>query len=355
MSQATPQSETPVTPDNNRKKWLVLAGAVAATAWLGHSLWFNARYVSTDNAQIGGDIVPVSARISGFVTEVPVRENQLVKAGDLLAVLDDRDARARLAQAEAELANALTNAGRSGQAEAQVESAQAQSQQAQAVIAQAAAEYDNAHREAGRLRSLLSRNLISQAQVDAADAHERALQARLQATRDAAQAANRQVGVFHAAVRGADARLLAVRAARDLAANTLADTRVVASMAGMISQKTLEPGQFMQPGQPMMNLVGLDSVWVVANLKETEIEGVQIGNTVEFEVDAYPGETWEGTVESMSPATGSKFTLLPPDNATGNFTKVVQRLPVRVHIKSGQHAGMTLRPGMSAVVTIRRS
>lgn len=349
---------TPAQPASKRPR-LILAGiAVIAAAYLGHALWFNAHYVETDNAQVGGDIVPVSARISGFVTSVPVRENQLVKAGDVLASLDDRDARARLAQAEAELASAVSAAGQQGQvgqAMAQVQAAVAQARQADAVIQQAQAEYDNAHRELERLRTLFARDVISRRDMDNAEAAERAARARLQATRDAAAASRQQVGVQHAALRGADARLQAARAARDLAANTLADTRVIASIDGMVSQKTLEPGQFMQPGQPMMNLVAQQGLWVVANLKETEIEGVNIGNVVRFSIDAYPGETWQGKVESISPATGSKFTLLPPDNATGNFTKVVQRIPVRIHVDDGQHKDLPLRAGMSAVVTISRS
>ncbi len=359
MTQDTAPNDTTETEKTSGRPRLILAGiAIAGAAYLGHAFWFNAHYVETDNAQVGGDIVPVSARISGFVATVPVRENQMVKAGDVLATLDDRDARARLAQAEAELASALSAAGQggeTGQAMAQVQTAEAQARQANAVIQQAVAEHDNAARELQRLRTLLARDVISQHDVDNADAAERSSRARLQATRDAAAASRQQIGVYHAALRGADAKLQAARAARDLAANTLADTRIVASIGGMISQKTLEPGQFMQPGQPMMNLVAQDNMWVVANLKETEIKGVRIGSEVEFSVDAYPGETWQGKVESISPATGSKFTLLPPDNATGNFTKVVQRLPVRVHVAAGQHKDMPLRAGMSAVVTINKS
>lgn len=342
---------------SRRPRILLAAVVIAGAAYLGHALWFDARYVRTDNAEVGGDIIPVSARISGFVTSVGIRENQAVKPGDTLVTLDDRDARARLAQAEADLASALSNAGQgaqTGQAVAQVQAAEAQASQARAVIEQARAEHDQALRDLQRLRTLLARDVISQHDVDAADALERTTRARLKAAEDAAQASRRQVGVYSAAVRGADARVLAARAARDLAANTLDDTRVVAASAGMVSQKTVEPGQYVQPGQPMMNLVVQDSIWVVANLKETEIEGVRIGNPVSFSIDAYPGETWQGTVESISPATGSKFTLLPPDNATGNFTKVVQRLPVRVHVDAGQHRDLPLRAGMSAVVTITR-
>jgi membrane fusion protein (multidrug efflux system) len=362
----TLDADLPVTGGNDstaeaksmRPRIIMAAIAIAAATYVGHAVWFNNHFVETDNAQVGGDIMPVSAKISGFVTSVNVKENQLVKAGDLLVTLDDRDARARLAQADADLAAAMASVGRgsqAGQAVAQVQAAQAQAQQAQSNIAQAQADYDNAERELKRLQPLLERHLVSIEQVDAASAAERSTAARLQAARDGANASGQQVNVFAAALRGADAKLQAAKAARDLAANQLADTHVLAASDGIVSQKSLQVGQYMQPGQPMMNVVPQNDSWVVANLKETELAGISIGSKTEFSLDSYPGVKWEGTVESLSPATGSKFTLLPPDNATGNFTKVVQRLPVRIHVDTSQHADLPLRPGMSAVVTITRN
>lgn len=340
-----------------RPKIILAVLALASVAYVGHSLWFNAHYVRSDNAQVGGDIIPVSARISGFVTDVLVNENQRINAGDVLISLDPRDAHARLAQAEAELAVAVSAAGGPGvvgQAQAQSQAARAQAQQAQANIAQAQAEYTQAARELKRLKNLLARDVISQHDVDAGEALERSASARLQASRDAASAANQQASASRASMRTADARVLAASAVRDLAAHALDDTRIVASRNGIVSQKSVEVGQFMQPGQPMMNLVPDDSIWVVANLKETEIDGIHAGSPVRFSIDAYDGVEWQGEVESISPATGSKFTLLPPDNATGNFTKVVQRLPVRIRLDASQHPDLTLRAGMSAEVTISR-
>lgn len=351
MSAENPATETPKT----RQRLILITLVLAGAAYLGHAVWFGAHYVETDNAQIGGDIAPISSRISGFVMTVPVRENQLVKKGALLVTLDDRDARARLAQAEAELISAMTLTGSQGQAAAQLQSVSAQARQSQALMTQVQAEHEQAARELQRARTLLQQGLISQQAVDQADALSRTTAARLQATRAAAAASQDQIGVSRASLRGADAKLLAAQASRQLAANQLADTRIVAPFDGIISRKTVEPGQFMQPGQPMMNLVGQDSIWVVANLKETELMQVKLGNNAEFTVDAYPDVVWQGQVESLSPATGSKFTLLPPDNATGNFTKVVQRIPVRVKIPPGQHPDLMLRAGMSAVVTISKS
>jgi membrane fusion protein (multidrug efflux system) len=344
-------------PPSNRPKIILAVMAVVSLAYVGHSLWFNAHYVRTDNAQVGGDIIPISARISGFVTEVAVKEHQLVKTGQLLVTLDHRDAQARLAQAQAELTVAQSNAGDSehiGQAQAQSQAASAQAQQARAQITQAQAEHTQALRELNRLKALIARDVVSQHDVDVADAFERSARARLQASRDGANAAGKQVSVTLAGLRTADARVLAASAARDLAAHALEDTRIVASSDGIVSQKSVEIGQFMQPGQPMLNLVPNDSVWIVANLKETEIKGIHPGSAAKFTIDAYDGVEWLGEVESISPATGSKFTLLPPDNSTGNFTKVVQRLPVRIRLAAAQHKDLTLRAGMSADVTISR-
>ena len=351
MSAVHNTTETPKT----RQRLVLAALAVAGAGYFGHTIWFGAHYVETDNAQIGSDIAPISSRISGFVTTVPVRENQHVKTGDLLVTLDDRDAKARLAQAEAELLSAMTITGSQGQAASQLQSVAAQARQSQALMTQVQAEHDQAARELQRARTLMKQGLISQQAVDQADALSRTTAARLQATQAGASASQDQVSVSKASLRGADAKLLAAQASRQLAANQLADTHIVAPFDGVISRKTVEPGQFMQPGQPMMNLVGQDSIWVVANLKETELSQVNLGSSAKFTVDAYPDVIWEGQIESMSPATGSKFTLLPPDNATGNFTKVVQRIPVRVKIMPKQHADLVLRAGMSAVVTIKKS
>lgn len=338
-----------------RKRLILLSVTLLGAGYLGHATWFNAHYIKTDNAQIGADIAPISSRMSGFVIQILVRENQPVKTGDVLVTLDDRDAKARLAQAEAELKSVMTLTGQQGQAVSQLHSVSAQSQQSQAIMTQVRMEQEQAHREWERARSLWQQGLISQQAVDQAETLAKTTAARLQATRAGAAASLDQVSVSRASLRGADAKLLSAQANRDLAANQLADTRIVAPFDGVISRKTIEPGQFMQPGQPMMNLVGQDRVWLVANLKETELTDVSIGNTAEFTVDAYPDAVWQGTVESISPATGAKFTLLPPDNATGNFTKVVQRIPVRVSVLPKQHPGLALRAGMSAVVTIKKS
>ena len=290
--------------------------------------WFSRSHVSTDNAQVDGHIVPILPKVGGFVAEVRVEENHLVKAGDTLVVLDDRDLRARLAQTEADLAALLatvSSRGRVGQAEAAVAQAQAQAVKAIADLQ--------------RIEPLARQEVVSQQQLDAA--------------RAAATAAEAQLAAAQAMLVGADARVAAARATRDQAALQLSYTRITAPATGVVSKKAVELGQLVQPGQPLMTVVPLEDVWVTANLKETESADVTPGDSADVTVDAYKGVHFRGHVESLSPATGAKFSLLPPDNATGNFTKVVQRIPVRIHLDSPVDPAHMLRPGMSVVATIK--
>jgi len=290
--------------------------------------WFGRNHVSTDNAQVDGHIVPILPKVGGYVAEVRVDENHAVKAGDTLVVLDDRDFRARLAQTDADLAALLATVSsrtRVGQAEAAVAQAQANASKATADLA--------------RMEPLAAQNVVSQQQLDAA--------------RAAAAAALAQLASAQAALVGADARVAAARAARDQAALQLSYTRITAPSNGVVSKKSVELGQLVQAGQPLMSVVPLDDIWVTANLKETEIADVTPGDSGVITVDAYKGREYPCYVESLSPATGAKFSLLPPDNATGNFTKVVQRIPVRMRCPSSADPAHPLRPGMSVVATIK--
>jgi membrane fusion protein (multidrug efflux system) len=323
-----PSSAAPAAAGGRRRTVFAIMGVVLLVlVGLGVRRWiYGLSHVSTDDAQADGHIIPILPKVGGFVTEVRVEENRSVKAGDTLVVLDDRDYRARLAQASADLAVALagvSNRARVGQAEAQVEQAQANALKA--------------HADLDRLRPLALQDIVSKQQLDAAEA--------------AASAADAALAAAQAGLLAADARVGAARAARDQAALNLSYTRLTAPFFGVVSKKTVELGQLVQPGQPLMSVVPLDDVWITANLKETEIENVKPGEPVDFTVDAYPGLHFRGHVQSLSPATGARFSLLPPDNATGNFTKVVQRVPVRVRPDKVDPAH-PLRPGMSVVVTI---
>lgn len=290
--------------------------------------WFGRSHVSTDNAQVDGHIVPILPKVGGYVAEVRVEENREVKAGDTLVVLDDRDLRARLAQTEADLAALLATI-----------SSRTRVGQAEAAVAQAQANASKATADLSRIEPLARQSIVSAQQLDAA--------------RAAASGARAQLAAAQAALVGADARVAAARAARDQAALQLSYTRVIAPSNGVVSKKTVELGQLVQPGQPLMTVVPLDDVWITANLKETEMADVTPGDSADITVDAYKGERFRGYVESVSPATGARFSLLPPDNATGNFTKVVQRVPVRIRLAGAVDADRPLRPGMSVVATIK--
>jgi len=321
------EAETAKPKSSRGRVFLIMGVILLALVGFGARRWiYGLSHVSTDNAQVDGHIIPILPKVGGFVTEVRVDENNQVKQGDTLVVLDDRDYRVRLAQADADLGVALaavSNKTRVGQAEAQVAQAQANAQKAQADLE--------------RLKPLADQDIVSKQQLDAAEA--------------AARGADAALASAQASLVGADARVAAARAARDQAALNLSYTHITAPKSGVVSKRSVEVGQLVQAGQPLMSVVPLEDVWLTANLKETEVSDVKPGEPVEFTVDAYPGLRFRGHVESLSPATGARFSLLPPDNATGNFTKVVQRLPVRVRPDKVDPAH-PLRPGMSVVVTI---
>ena len=339
---AAPATPAPTKSGRSPIPLIIVALVTLTFAGFGTRQWLYGRHhVSTDNAQIQGDVIPVLPKVSGFVAVVRVRENQRVRAGETLVILDDRDLAAKLAQAEADMAAAQAVAGvgpRVGQMEAQLAAARANVNQAEAAAWKARGDVE-------RYRTLAARGVIGRQLLDAAEAAARVADAQLQSARD-------QVEGAAASEAGASARLAAARAARDQAALQLSYTRLVAPVSGVVSRKDVEVGQLVQVGQPLMSVVPLEDVWVVANLKETEVQNVAVGDRVEFKVDSYPGRKFWGTVESLSPASGARFSLLPPDNATGNFTKVVQRIPVRIRIDGGSDAEHVLRPGMSVVATV---
>ena len=333
---------------------LIVAG-LALAGWLGHKWWWGLSHVTTDNAQIEGHIVPVLAKVGGYVAEVKVDNDQPVKTGDLLARIDDRDYRAKLAQAEADLQLAIANAGKegqTGQAGAQVAAARAAAAAARSGIEQAIANADKAQKDLDRTRQLVEKKMLSPQTLDAAEAAARAASAQVSMSRESAASAGEQVTASGAALRAALAKVDSARAVRDLAAIQLADTRIVAPASGIVSNKSMEPGQLVAAGQPLLSLVPLADIWIVANMKETDVRDIKPGARVDVEVDAYPETPVAGEVESVGPATGARFSLLPPDNATGNFTKVVQRVPVRIRVKQSDDPLRPLRPGMSVYVTI---
>jgi len=356
MTTPTPPEPAAATP---RKRPLpLIIGAVVGLSLLGwgiHKYRFSLTHVESDNAQVDGHITPVAPKVQAFVSQVRVEENQHVNAGDTLVVLDDRDLKVRLAQAEADYAGALAAAGsrsRAGQAVAQLAASQAQAQSAEATIASAEAAFRKAGADLTRIKGLAAQQIVPAQQLDAAQAAYDAASANLDAAKRQAAAATSVVAASGAAVTGAEARLAAARALVDNARLQLSYTVLTAPVSGVIGRRTVEPGALVQVGQTLMSVIPDHDVWLTANLKETDMEDVSVGDSVEFTVDAYPGRHFTGHVESLSPATGARFALLPPDNATGNFTKVVQRVPVRIAVDQGVDATHPLRPGMSVVVTV---
>ncbi len=352
-------TENAVQGNGGRQRVMLAVGAVALVAALvwGYRAWEHAHtHESTENAQVDGHIVPVLAKVGGYVQAVAVRENEAVTAGAVLVQVDTLEYRQRLLQAEAELAAALAAAGsgpQPGQAEAQVRSATGQRAALDAQIVAARANAQRAKADLARGEELAQKQIISLKELDALRANAEAAAANVAAVEEQAGAAGASVSSAEAGVRLAKARLAAARASRDAAALQLSYATISAPEEGRIARKSVEVGQLVQAGQPLMSIVGDSGTWVTANFKETQLDAMRVGQPVEIEVDAYPSCHATGTVESIASATGARFALLPPDNATGNFTKVVQRIPVRIAITEGCGADRPLRPGMSLAVAVK--
>jgi membrane fusion protein (multidrug efflux system) len=343
-----------------RRRVLPIILATTAALALGafaFAKWRFARvHVTTDNAQVDGHITVISPRVQAFVSQVRVDDNQRVNQGDTLVVLDDRDLRVREDQAKADLASAIAAAGshtRGGQAQAQLAWSEAQASSAQANVASAEAAARKAAADLERMKVLAQERIVPAQQLDESEAAADAAKANLAAVQKQASAAQSQVSAYGAAVTGANARLQSAQSAVDNAQLQRSYTVITAPNAGIVAKRSVEPGALVSVGQGLMQLIPESDVWVTANLKETQIRDVNPGDQATFKVDAYPGHTYYGHVESLSPATGARFSLLPPDNATGNFTKVVQRVPVRISVDSGADPEHPLRPGMSVEATIQ--
>ena len=328
---------------------------IAAGVWGGKKYLYSRDHVTTDNAQVDGRLEPVASKLQAVVARVPVDDNQVVKPGDTLLVLDARDLDDEVAKATADLASAVAMAGngrQGGQLSAQVAAAQATASGANASVTSAAAAYRKAAADLDRIRGLAAKQIVAAQQLDAAQAAADAAAANLDAAQRQAAATKAQVGVASAALTGGDARVASARATLATARLRQSYAVITAPFAAIVTKRTVEPGMLIQPGQTAMTLVPIDTIWVTANVKETRLGKVQVGDSVEFTVDSYGGQKFAGTVESLSPATGAKFALLPPDNATGNYTKVVQNVPVRIRITSPADQRHPLRPGMSVEVSI---
>ncbi|WP_431861819.1 HlyD family secretion protein [Azospirillum sp.] len=333
---------------------LILSGvaviALSGAGYGGWHWWTEGRFVeSTDNAYVQSDISVVSPKVAGYVRDVRVAENQQVAAGDVLVVLDDRDYRAKVAEAEA---NVSAQKAALGSNEQKLVWQRTQIARAEAELASAEAERQRAAQAFNRTRSLASDNWTSRQALDTAEADLRKADAAVLKSRAALAAERDQIAVLEAAGAEIKAHMEQTSAALEAARNDLDNTVVRAGVDGVVGNRGVQVGQYARPGVQLLSLVPLPDVYVVANFKETQLADMRPGQKVQVKVDAFPGKALTGTVESFAPASGSKFSLLPPENATGNFTKVVQRVPVRIALPKDTELSGLLRPGLSVVAEV---
>ena len=391
---------------------LLIAVVIVLLIGAGVWYWLTRGRESTDDAQIDSHVTQVSARVAGTLVKVAVDDNQTVDAGAMLVELDPRDyqvavdrARAELADAEAAAQAAQTNVpitsttassniltARGGVAQAQsgivaaeheVAAARARLTAAQAKLREAEANATKATRDVERLRGLLAKDEVSQQQFDAAVAaadaqraaadssgsqvaeaeagvpaaqsklmQARAAEQQAHAELQSAQTAPQQVLATKARASAAEAHVQQARANLAQAELNLQYATVKAPIRGVVSRKGINAGQVVQAGQPLLAIVDVDHVWVTANFKETQLRNMRAGQNATVDVDAYGGREYKGRVDSIAGATGARFSLLPPENATGNFVKVVQRVPVKIVLDPGQDPEHLLRPGMSVTPTV---
>ena len=386
-------------PKSNRRGIIVVVVVVLVLVAAG--LWWHSTFTeNTDDAQVNGHLIQVSSRISGQVLKVDVEENQVIKAGDTIAELDPRDYQVAVENAEAALASAQANAAAAdvnvpittvntgsnltsadanlSGSQAAVEQAQQQLEAAHARVAQAQANFTKAQADLERYKPLVEKDVISKQQFDAAVAAADAAKAALSDARHSEQAAGdgvrvareresqalaglkfaqtgpQQVAAQSARARQALAQVQQAQAQLDMARLNLSYTKIVAPVAGIITRKSVEINQNVAAGQNLLTLVSLEGLWVTANFKETQLKHMAAGQPVEIEVDA-TGKTYHGKVTQIGGATGSVLSLFPPENATGNYVKVVQRVPVRVDFTdlAGEDPSHLLRPGLSVEPKVR--
>ena len=320
---------------------VVLAGA-GAYGWY----WFKTgRFLeSTNDAYVQADYTTIAPKVSGYISAVAVEDNEPVKAGQVLARIDDRDYQTALAQAKAEVASA----------EADIRNIEAQLAEQQSVIAQAEAAIVSdqaavkfAQDDYDRYRKLTAGRITSVQDEQRAQTVLQQQSARLQSDRAALTAAHQRVEVLNTARAKAETQVTRLQSVVDQAQHNLSYTIITAPIDGTIGARSLRVGQYVQAGTQLMAVVPLHAVYIVANYKETQLTNVAAGQPVEIEVDAFPGHVVKGHVDSLSPASGLEFALLPPDNATGNFTKIVQRIPVKIAIEPNDALAGRLRAGMS--------
>lgn len=337
-----------------RNKTMLIGALMLLTAAIIGALAFawgvSGRAVYTDNAYVRGDITSLAPKVAGYVTAVEVSDNQAVRAGDVLFRIDDRDYRARLAQAQADLDAAKA---RLANAAEEVELQGSLVRQARAQRQSTLAELSLATKTSVRRHELIEGGGISQALVDESDSAVSRAEAGVAASSAAVDAQRQKVDVLVAQQQAAVAAVAQAEAARELARIDLENTVVRAPVSGVIGNRQVRVGRLVSPGTPLLDIVPVAQVYVVANFKETQLRNLRPGAPVRIEIDGYPGITIRGSVESLAPGSGSAFSLFPADNATGNFVRVVQRVPVKIRLHDNPLPGRLL-PGLSARVEVVR-
>ena len=325
---------------------VLLAGAAIGTCALLHSHAF----ITTDDAQIDANVVPIAARVSGAVQTIRFAENQYVRAGDTLCLLEDSDYRIKLEQAEAALDAARLNTNISKE---NALSSKANITSAEGTIASARVRLWKATEDYERYKLLMANQATSQERLDAAKAEKEAAEAQLSTVQSQLTGITKLTDVAEKQIDGATIAIRQKMVDVEYARLLLSYTVITAPASGIVSKRSVQIGQLVQPGTPVCAVVTIDSMYVTANFKETQMRRLRAGQIVEVTVDAFPDRPLTGSVASFCGATGAKFSLLPPDNATGNFVKVVQRIPVRISLDTLGTLKNLLRPGMSITAAVR--
>ncbi|BBP77062.1 hemolysin secretion protein D [Pseudomonas sp. Ost2] len=354
--QVTPAQEAaavaPAAPASRKKlvRLAVLALAVAGAAAYGSHWWLAGRFIEdTDDAYIGAEVTVISAKVPGYITEVAVVDNQFVKAGDLLARIDVRDYRTALAKAEGAVAAqraSLANLAATEQLQ------QALISQAGSQIDASEAEAQRAHDDHARYQTLVRSQAVSVESAQRADATWKTAQAERSHAQAGLLAARRQLAVIDTQRQQAQAMLEQAQAERDQARLNLGYTELRAPVDGYVGNRRAKVGAYAAAGSQLISVVPAHGLWVDANFKEDQLARMQVGQAVSVKADILPGREFHGHIDSLAPATGAQFSVLPPENATGNFTKIVQRVPVRIRLDGEDADFGALRPGLSVMTEV---
>jgi membrane fusion protein, multidrug efflux system len=353
-------AESPASPRSAYPAWVLTTLRVLAVAFAIFLAWYvaghwnrwtgAARYETTDDAFISGDVTPLAAKVSGYIKSVPVNDFQTVKKGDLIVEIDASDYNAALVQAQANVSAAQSNlANLANQKDVQ----RSLIRQAEATIEATQADLNRYNLEATRQRDLLKSSVAGTPQgVEQADDNAKRTAAQLLLNKAQLDQQKAILASLDVEQQQLEAQVRAAKAQAALAQNNVTYTRILSPANGLVGQRLVRPGQFVNVGTQVIAVVSLPGIWVIANYKETQMTNIRLGQAARVSVDAFPDLKLTGHVDSWAPGTGSTFALLPPDNATGNFTKVVQRVPVKIVLDPNPALGTLVRPGMSVEATI---